>query len=201
MRPRARISRSSRCQPPRLPRRRSWRRARSYRRPRRAAKPRIPMPIRLSQSATRRCRRSAASPATLTPTSDSDIKIEVWLPSSGWNGKFQAVGNGGWAGTICVSRAGARRSRAATPTRQHRHRPRGQHRGVRARPSGEADRLRLSRRARDDGAGEGDHRRVLRQRAEVSYLERLLAGRHGRGSPRRSAIRPTSTPSSPARRP
>src|SRR2546430_15177789 len=38
--------------------------------------------------------------ATLTPTSDSDIKIEVWLPASGWNGKFQAVGNGGWAGTI-----------------------------------------------------------------------------------------------------
>ena len=38
--------------------------------------------------------------ATLTPTSDSDIKIEVWLPSSGWNGEFQAVGNGGWAGTI-----------------------------------------------------------------------------------------------------
>src|SRR5438046_2705095 len=38
--------------------------------------------------------------ATLKPTSDSDIKIEVWMPASGWNGKFQAVGNGGWAGTI-----------------------------------------------------------------------------------------------------
>ena len=39
--------------------------------------------------------------ATLTPSSDSDIRIEVWLPdSSTWNGKFQAVGNGGWAGTI-----------------------------------------------------------------------------------------------------
>ena len=38
--------------------------------------------------------------ATATPTPDSDIKIEVWLPASGWNGKFQAVGNGGWAGTI-----------------------------------------------------------------------------------------------------
>src|SRR5262249_4904160 len=32
--------------------------------------------------------------ATLTPTSDSDIRIEVWLPASNWNGKFQAVGNG-----------------------------------------------------------------------------------------------------------
>jgi feruloyl esterase len=38
--------------------------------------------------------------ATLTPSSDSDIKVEVWLPTSGWNGKFQAVGNGGWAGVI-----------------------------------------------------------------------------------------------------
>ena len=38
--------------------------------------------------------------ATLTPSSDSDIKIEVWLPALAWNGKFQAVGNGGWAGAI-----------------------------------------------------------------------------------------------------
>jgi feruloyl esterase len=41
--------------------------------------------------------------ATLTPTSDSDIKVEVWLPAKGWNGKFQAVGNGGWAGVISYS--------------------------------------------------------------------------------------------------
>ena len=41
--------------------------------------------------------------ATLKPSSDSDIKIEVWLPASGWNGKFQAVGNGGWAGVISYS--------------------------------------------------------------------------------------------------
>jgi feruloyl esterase len=38
--------------------------------------------------------------ATLTPSADSDIKIEVWLPASGWNGKFQAIGNGGWNGSI-----------------------------------------------------------------------------------------------------
>jgi Tannase and feruloyl esterase len=38
--------------------------------------------------------------ATLRPSSDSDIKIEVWLPAAGWNGKLQAVGNGGWAGAI-----------------------------------------------------------------------------------------------------
>ncbi len=38
--------------------------------------------------------------ATLKPTADSDIKIEVWMPASGWNGKFQAVGNGAFSGSI-----------------------------------------------------------------------------------------------------
>lgn len=37
---------------------------------------------------------------TLRPTSDSDIHAEIWLPSSGWNGKFMAVGSGGWGGSI-----------------------------------------------------------------------------------------------------
>jgi feruloyl esterase len=39
--------------------------------------------------------------ATLKPTPDSEIKIEVWLPStSTWNTALQSVGNGAWAGTI-----------------------------------------------------------------------------------------------------
>jgi feruloyl esterase len=38
--------------------------------------------------------------ATLKPSSDSDIKIEVWLPAGGWNGNFEANGNGGWTGSI-----------------------------------------------------------------------------------------------------
>jgi feruloyl esterase len=36
------------------------------------------------------------------PTSDSEIGFEVWLPVAGWNGKYQQVGNGGWAGAIPV---------------------------------------------------------------------------------------------------
>ena len=31
------------------------------------------------------------------------VQFEVWLPSSGWNGKFQLVGNGGTAGVISYS--------------------------------------------------------------------------------------------------
>jgi hypothetical protein len=36
----------------------------------------------------------------ITPTSDSDIAFEVWLPVAGWNEKFRGVGNGGFAGSI-----------------------------------------------------------------------------------------------------
>lgn len=39
--------------------------------------------------------------AVLRPSSDSLINMELWLPPADkWNGKFQAVGNGGWAGWI-----------------------------------------------------------------------------------------------------
>ena len=37
------------------------------------------------------------------PTSVSAINFEVWMPTSGWNGKFEGVGNGGLAGTIVYS--------------------------------------------------------------------------------------------------
>ena len=38
--------------------------------------------------------------AVLKPSDDSQIEMEAWLPAEGWNGKFQMVGNGGWAGII-----------------------------------------------------------------------------------------------------
>jgi len=38
--------------------------------------------------------------ATLRPTADSEIKIEVWMPTSKWNGKFHGVGTGGWSGAV-----------------------------------------------------------------------------------------------------
>ncbi|HYD23630.1 MAG TPA: tannase/feruloyl esterase family alpha/beta hydrolase [Croceibacterium sp.] len=58
--------------------------------------------------------------ATLTPSSDSDIKSEVWLPIGGWNGKYVGIGNGIWAGTISYGELGAALARgyavAATDT-------------------------------------------------------------------------------------
>jgi feruloyl esterase len=39
--------------------------------------------------------------ATAKPGSHSNVKFEVWIPSDGsWNGKYQQVGNGGFAGSI-----------------------------------------------------------------------------------------------------
>lgn len=40
---------------------------------------------------------------TLTPSSDSDIKMELWLPQANWNGRYMAVGNGAFTGSIRTS--------------------------------------------------------------------------------------------------
>ncbi len=34
------------------------------------------------------------------PSSDSEIGFELWLPLTGWNGRYQQKGNGGFAGTV-----------------------------------------------------------------------------------------------------
>jgi len=38
--------------------------------------------------------------ATLAPTADSTIGMELWLPATGWNGRFQAVGGRALGGII-----------------------------------------------------------------------------------------------------
>jgi feruloyl esterase len=38
--------------------------------------------------------------ATVTPIGGSEIKIEVWMPTSGWNTKFRGTGNGGLGGSL-----------------------------------------------------------------------------------------------------
>ena len=37
---------------------------------------------------------------SVKPVADSDIRFELWMPASGWNGKFVGVGNGGYSGEI-----------------------------------------------------------------------------------------------------
>ena len=52
------------------------------------------------------------------PSADSDIKIEVWMPVDGWNGRLQGLGNGGFAGWIDTEELGAAMAKgyAATAT-------------------------------------------------------------------------------------
>src|ERR1700760_5092078 len=40
------------------------------------------------------------------PTTDSDIVVELWMPLSGWNGKLEGLGNGGFAGQIAYDGLG-----------------------------------------------------------------------------------------------
>jgi hypothetical protein len=50
-----------------------------------------------------------------TPTPDSKIQIEVWLPAANWNRRLQGIGNGGFAGEIAFEgMAHALDSNAAT---------------------------------------------------------------------------------------
>ena len=109
----------------------------------------------------------------LSPTNDSDIRVEVWLPTSGWNGKLQAVGNGGWAGSISYTAlaAAVTSGYAAAATDTGHATP-----GARLRlaiPS-ETDRLRASLAARIGGFCQSDREYVLRQRPETRAVERLF---------------------------
>lgn len=37
---------------------------------------------------------------TITPSTDSHINVEVWMPATGWNGRYQGTGGGGYTGAI-----------------------------------------------------------------------------------------------------
>ena len=45
--------------------------------------------------------------AKATPSTDSNIVIEVWMPLEGWNGRLQGIGNGGFAGSYGISEMAA----------------------------------------------------------------------------------------------
>ncbi len=63
----------------------------------------------------------------LMPSADSDIQFEVWLPAQGWNGKFQGVGNGGYAGAVAYpSLVDAVRNNYATASTDTGHQDNGQ---------------------------------------------------------------------------
>jgi len=54
--------------------------------------------------------------AIAKPKPDSEIRLEVWLPLAGWNGKLQGLGNGGFAGQIEYLGLGAAVTKGYTAT-------------------------------------------------------------------------------------
>ncbi len=149
---------------------------------------------------------------------ESQILVEVWLPESGWNGRYLGTGNGGFAGTISTTALEGRPA-GGLCGRQHRHGHRRAvqvqlpvlwwpHRAWRAagrivRASGFDQGFRLSRDASDDRCGQAGgrgllraarasrlFRRLLDRRAAVADGGATLPGRLQRHPRRRTCIRP-----------
>jgi feruloyl esterase len=49
--------------------------------------------------------------AVIKPSKDSEIRFEVWMPASNWNGKFAGLGNGAMGGSISYGSMAAALSR------------------------------------------------------------------------------------------
>jgi len=56
--------------------------------------------VKLADDQVQRLKAFCRVKVTDMPSGDSDIKTEVWLPATGWNGRFRGQGNGGFAGLI-----------------------------------------------------------------------------------------------------
>ena len=134
-----------------------------------------------------------------------EVAFEVNLPER-WNRRFYMTGNGGLAGDPVdqpnnPDRTGGAQQRVRHGAHEHRARlAEGAERVVHPQQSAEGDRLRLPRGARDRGDGEEDRHRLLldsRSRSRTGTRARTAAVRV---CSRRSAIRTTSTASSPTRR-
>ena len=112
---------------------------------------------------------------TAKPTRDSEIKLEVWLPEAGWNGRFQAVTAGGLAGSVpytLMAPAMARGYATAGTDTGHV----GNNADFMPGQPREADRLRVPLDARDGGSREGCRGCLLRQRADMVVLQTRAQG-------------------------
>ena len=139
--------------------------------------------------------------ATARPTSDSDIRFEVWIPpAEAWNGKFEGVGNGGYSGAIgyAAMATGLRRGYAVASTDTG-------HTGDdmkfgQGHPE-KIDRLGVPLGPRDDRDVEADRPHRRRDGSPSTRTSSAARPAAIRRSPRRSAIPRTTTASSPAIRP
>src|SRR5258706_7714927 len=68
----------------------------------------------------------------LKPSSDSNIQFEVWMPSVGWNGQLQGIGNGRFSGALSFSGLGTALSHGYSTASTHTGHPAGVTDGARA---------------------------------------------------------------------
>ncbi len=115
--------------------------------------------------------------AVASPTADSRIAIEVWIPPAGaWNGKLLGHGQRRLLRRDRVRRDGGR-PRARLRDGRHRHRPHRRRDGIRRRASGENRRLGVSRRPRHDRVREARRARRPRDGFRIaSYFEGCSTG-------------------------
>ena len=116
----------------------------------------------------------------LEPTTDSNINVELWMPTESWNGKFLAVGNGGWAGRIQRyddMQEALRRGYATAGTDTGSLGRRRSRRHVRPRTPREGRGFRVSRDPRHDREVEAADRGVLRAAARLLVFQGVLHGR------------------------
>ena len=123
---------------------------------------------------------------TLTPSPDSDIKTEVWMPVTRMERQVPAGRQRGVRRLDSVRRAG-RRTEAWLRGGVDRHRAHRRGRGMGRRASGENHRLGLPLGASDRGRQQtGDHE-LLRHRAKAVVLHGLF-GRRAHGVPGSAAL-------------
>ena len=210
-RARTRPSRTLKQAPP--PRRRSRRRSTAARSCRTASRSQRTVPdFQDIPGAPTRITSATIVPATATQPEycdvrgyvQSQIKFQLKLPTTTWQGRYLQFGCGGFCGTISPTTFPACRTELGRRLRDRRdqRRPRrGRHRRAVGGPDrAAADRLRLSRRARRRGGGEGDPGGLLRARADQVLLPGLLRRRPRRADGGAALSRTTSTASSSAHR-
>jgi hypothetical protein len=117
--------------------------------------------------------------ATIKPTSDSDIKVEVWMPSIRLERRFSGRGQRWMVGGNQLQHDG-QCALQRIRYRFDRYWPCWQQRQFRVRASGKANRLRVPVGARDDHGIQVHHRGFLRRCAAFFVLERLLGRRQAR---------------------